>query len=206
MLALDETAVRFFRNEFYGSFSETKEQIKARVYTILKSRELDTIFNDEECLVDWYDVVQESRIVLVNTARDVIGKEASQILGRYVIASIDAATSARRSLPDNQKPPVFLYIDEAQLYVDEMLVPEMLTLARDSCLGVTLAHQGYGQFDQSTQSAIKTNSSTKYAASLGPDDLRIMAGQMRCDESFIEAQRIRDGDVHFACWCRRLRP
>jgi flagellar biosynthesis GTPase FlhF len=206
MMSLDATAQRFFKNDFYDEFSETKGQIKSRLYMILKSTELDAIFNARSSTIDWYQCIQERKIVLVNTGMDDLGQDASQLFGRYIIASVIAAGGIRRKLPDDQKPPFFVHIDEAQLYVDENKTQEMLSIARDSHIGCTLAHQQMvaAQLTDNIRNSISTNTSIKFAAAVASQDLNNAARDLRCEPEFIANQDVRNGHANFACFMRRM--
>ncbi len=202
---LDEGARRFFQKDFYTEFKETKAQIKARLYMILKSPELSRIFNAPTCRVDWYDAIQKEKVILVNTGMNQLGEAASQMFGRYVIASVVAAAAGREG--DKRRwSPTFLHIDEAQLFVDETKTQRMLNLSREYKLGITLAHQqmtGH-PFNDNIRNSISTNTSIKYAASVEAADLNQAAKDLRCDPDFIRKQQRRDGQVNFACYIRNM--
>ena len=201
---LDGTAQRFFRRDFWDEFKETKSQIKGRVYRILSSPAAQRTLNASRCTVDWYSALQRRDIILVNTGfnQDRIG---SQVLGRYVIASVYAAARARELLPRTQWNPAFMFVDEAQLFVDERQFPqEILSFVREYNLGVTLSTQQMTgiDFNDNIRSSISTNTSMKFAASVEGDDLRFAARDLRATPEFIQEHALSDAMVNFACYVR----
>jgi hypothetical protein len=205
---LDETSRRFFQNDYYStSFGETRQQIKARLYSILQRPEFVAMFSTPERKLDMFDCLQKRKIVLVNTAMSVLGSEGSQLFGRYMIALTLNAAFERISLKNkNLWNPAFLIIDEFQLFADEIKTPELLRLAREYNLGVTIAVQDmHGRpFNDSLRNAISTNTSIKYAASPEGVDINYAARDLRCDPEFLRQQTKTATHARFACYVRGL--
>jgi len=204
---LDPTSRRFFENDFYHptEFRETKGQIKARLFGILVHRSMEAMFSAPERKLDMIDCLQSRKIVLVNTAMGVLGSEGSQLLGRYIITLTLNAAFSRIALPKKDWNFVSLIIDEAQEFMDELKTPELLRLAREYNLGVTLAHQQIqGQLSESLRAAVSTNTSIKYAAAVEGADINYVARDLRCDPDFITSQRRTQTHANFACYVRNF--
>jgi len=151
------------------------------------------------------DCLQSRKIVLVNTAMGVLGSEGSQLLGRYIITLTLNAAFSRIALPKKDWNFVSLIIDEAQEFMDELKTPELLRLAREYNLGVTLAHQQIqGQLSESLRAAVSTNTSIKYAAAVEGADINYVARDLRCDPDFITSQRRTQTHANFACYVRNF--
>jgi hypothetical protein len=208
MEQLDDGAQLFFQKDFYGEFSETKSQIKSRLYLILRNPALSAMFNAPTCTINWFECIQKRKIILVNTGLNQLGQGASQLFGRYVIASVSAAAFAREAIPNqNDWTPAFLHIDEAQLFVDEKRTQYMLNLLREYKLGITLAHQQMtGEpFNDNIRNTLSTSTAVKYAASVEAADLGQAARDLRCEPEFIRQHQRDDTHVHFATYVRNLR-
>jgi hypothetical protein len=204
---LDATSERFFRNEFFSSnYRETRQQIKARIYGVLQHPEFVRMFEARERKLDMLDCLQNKSIVLVNTGMNTLGSDASQLLGRYMISLTLNAAYARFTLPRNEWHQAHLIIDEFQEFADEEKTPELLRLAREYNLAVTLAHQemhGSGMTEK-IRSAVSTNTSIKYASSPEGVDLSYVARDLRCEQSFLTAQSKTATEARFACFVRGL--
>lgn len=204
LAVLDEGTQRFFQTDFFGEFADAKDQVRARLYMILRSPELSCMFNASERRIDWFKCIQQRKIILVNTGKEQLGTPASTMFGRYIIASVVAAVGGRTYLDQSEWHPTFLYIDEAQQFVDEVKTQDMLTLVREYRLGITLAHQQMTgvPMNDNMRSAISTNTGVKYAAGVEAQDLRLAAQDLRCEPEFIQAQTITKTHVQFACFVR----
>lgn len=202
---LDATSERFFRNEFFSSnYKETRQQIKARIYGVLQHPEFVRMFEARERKLDMLDCLQNKSIVLVNTGMNTLGSDASQLLGRYMISLTLNAAYARFTLPRNEWHQAHLIIDEFQEFADEEKTPELLRLAREYNLAVTMAHQemhGSGMTEK-IRSAVSTNTTIKYASSPEGVDLSYVARDLRCEPSFLTAQSKTSTEARFACFVR----
>lgn len=206
-IATDNGARRFFINEFYSSgFSPTREQIRTRLYQIISSPILMRIFCARESRVNFLDCLQSRKIILINTGMNDFERKDSQLIGRYAISMTLAAAFCRPAFPREQWSPAYLFIDEFQEFADEQKTPELLRLAREYNLGVTIAHQNMycDELNDSIRGAISTNTSIKYAAAVEALDLSYVARDLRCETDFLRSQ-IRDAThARFACFVRNL--
>lgn len=196
---------RFFKNEFYSkNFNETRQQVKARLYSILQRPEFVAMFSASENKLDMFDALQTKKLVLVNTAMNVLGAEGSQIFGRYMIAQTLNAAFERITVDRSQWKPAHLYIDEFQLFADEQMTPQMLRLAREYNLGITMAMQDFHgrPFNDALRVSISTNTSIKYSSSPEGVDLRYVAQDLRTTPDFLQQQTKSGNNVRFACYAR----
>jgi hypothetical protein len=97
--------------------------------------------------VDLFEAMNNGSIILINTAKDLLKQEGCEILGRFFIALISQAVQERASIPEDRRPPTFVYIDEAQDYFDES-IEHLLNQARKYKVGLVIAHQNLDQFSQ----------------------------------------------------------
>ncbi len=204
---LDDTTRNFFENDYYApNFSETRQQIKARLYAILVHPSLMAMFSTKERKLDMFDCIQNKKIVLVNAALDAPGSEASQLFARYFVAMTLNAAFERSVLPRKERNAAYLIIDEFHLVADEVKTPEMLRLAREYRLGIAIAMQEiHGRpFNDALRAAISTNTSVKYASSPEGVDIGYVARDLRCDQDFIRAQTKTATQGRFACFVRGL--
>lgn len=204
---LDDMSRRFFEREFFhGNFAESRQQIKGRLYSILQQREFVRMFGIHERKLDMLDCLQNKSIVLVNTNRDVMGIDGSQLLGRYMIAMTLNAAFSRFTIDKKDWHQAHLIVDEFQDFSDEEKTPELLRLAREYNLSITLAHQemhGTGITDK-IRSAISTNTTVKYAAKPEGIDINYVARDLQCDPAFLAQQKKTGMTARFACMVRGL--
>ncbi len=128
-------AQMFFETEFsHKSFTDTKRQIQRRLWGILENPTFERMLTAPKNRIDMFDALNSGKIVLVNTAKDFLKAERSSFFGRFFIALTLQAALERAALPEQNRRPAFLYIDEAADYFDRN-IDDLLTQARKYNLG-----------------------------------------------------------------------
>ncbi|WP_323771758.1 hypothetical protein [Antarctobacter sp.] len=90
-------------------------------------------------------------------------------------------------MPDFDRLPALVYIDEAQDYFDQN-IGVILSQARKYKVGMVMAHQYLGQLSNGLQEAFEANTSIKLAGGVSARDARALSGQMSCDPDTIQRQ------------------
>ncbi len=203
---LDGTTQHFFRSQYYtGNSDGLREQIRARVFDILRVPAFERMFSNVNKL-DFYDELNRGAIVLVNTSENLL-KDGSVTFGRYIIARVMAAAFERAPISPDERRQAFLIVDEAAPYFDETF-EKLLNRVRQYKLGVVIAFQNLEQASEKLRSTIASSTAIKYAGGTGYNDARWLAREMRVDPEFILRQK-RDGDrppkwTQFACYVRNF--
>ena len=206
MEQLPPTARAFFRERFFDrSFSETKKQVLTRLWGVLSNSTFDRMFSHPRSKLDLYAALQDGKIVLLNTAKELLKEDGASILGRFFIALIAQAALRRASIPPHERTPSFVYTDEAADYFDDR-IGHLLTQARKYKVGMTLAHQNLDQLAPSLRASILANTSIKLAGGVSNKDASLMASEMHTDAGFIQSQRKRQHHTSFACYVRNVTP
>ena len=206
MRALDGSARYFFETEFFHpSFAATKRQILKRLWGVLSTPAFERMFAQRENKLDLFEALQSGRIILINTAKDLLKEEGSQLLGRFFIALLSQAALERSTVPEDERTPTFVYVDEAQEYFDER-VETILNQARKYRVGLTLAHQTLEQLSPRLRAAMHANTSLKCAGGVSARDSRALADELHTSSDFIESMRRRGSRTEFALWLKHQTP
>lgn len=206
MDSLEGSAQAFFKTQYFSpSFSATKKQLLTRLWGVFANRTLERMFSNPENKVDIFSAMNEGKIVLVNTAKDFLKKEGSQLLGRFVIALIGHAVLERALLPREKRLPFFVYIDEAQEYFDEG-IEDLLTQARKYKVGITLAHQTLEQLPSRLEGVLLANTSIKFAGGVNAKDAQILSREMRTTAECILETKKRRTFTEFVCFAKNVTP
>jgi len=185
---LQGSAKAFFEHEFNGKeFAATKRQVLRRLYGILENQTFERMFSHPKSKLDLFAEMNAGKVILINTAKDLLKESGTEIFGRFFIAMITQAAQERAVLAPGDRLPTFVYIDEANDYFDRN-IGIILSQARKYKVGMTLAHQYLGQLDPKLHEAIAANTSIKFAGGVSAKDARSLAGELRTDASFIEGQ------------------
>jgi len=101
-----------------------------------------------------------------------IGSTEAYMLGSLISARMLSAAMTREDIPEKDRKPFYLYIDECHNFLFKSL-QETLTGARKFGLGLVLAHHFIGQLyesDETLAKAIMQNPRIKVSLSVGDED------------------------------------
>jgi len=204
---LDPTARAFFENQFFNrnAFGQTKQQIARRLYGVLQVPAFDRMLSAKASRLDMFAAMQDGKVVLVNTSKSLLKSEASALFGRFMIAQTLRAAYERVAVPEHERRPAFLIIDEASEYFDDSL-ETLLNQVRKFNLGVVFAHQYVDQLAPSLRASVAANTSIKMAGGVSDRDARALSADMRTTPDFLIGQRKDRGTpprwTQFACYVR----
>ena len=202
---LPTTARSFLESNLFNpkerEYVQTRKQVLRRLYDILSNPTFERMFSHPRNALDMKRVLDDGKIVLVNTAKDVLKTEASATFGRFVIALILQAALERAADPIASRRPAFVYVDEAADYFDDN-IDTLLIQARKYKVGLTVAHQFLDQLTPALRASIMTNPAIRFAGGVSDKDARALASDMRTTSSFLMSTRKRKNDTEFACYVR----
>jgi hypothetical protein len=197
---LDGTARAFFETEFNSKqFEDTKRQVVRRLWGILENRTFERMFSHPKNKLDLFSEMNQGKVILINTAKELLKQNGTEIFGRFFIALIAQAAQERAALPKEKRLPTFVYVDECADYLDQN-VSVILEQARKFNVGMILAHQYVGQLSAKLQESFAANTSIKFAGGVSDRDARQLASLLRSTPDFIERQT----KGHFAASVRNL--
>ena len=175
---LEGTPRRFFETEFDSKeFANTKTQVLRRLYGVLENQTFERMFSHPVSKFDMFIEMNAGKLILINTSKSLLKEQGTEVFGRFFIALIAQAAQERATLPDYERLPVMVYIDEAQDYFDQN-IGVILSQARKYKVGMIMAHQYLGQLGNGLQEAFEANTSIKLAGGVSARDARALAGQM----------------------------
>ncbi len=191
----------FFEKDFSGkTFVQTKEQIRYRLQAIIENPAIARLFTSSETRIDLFEEMNRGSIILVDTAKDFL-KGASSHFGRIFISLVLQAVLERAAIPEHERRPAFLIVDEAASYFDSN-IDDLLTEARKYKVGCVFAHQFLDQCTSSLRASLAANTSIKMVSGVSMQDARALAPDMRTTAEFILSQP----RLHFASHIRNVTP
>ncbi|MHA6287129.1 type IV secretory system conjugative DNA transfer family protein [Maricaulis sp. CAU 1757] len=202
METLDGSAKRFFESEFFSrGFAATKKQILRRLWGVLANPVFERMFSHPENRIDLFEAMNDGKIVLINTAKDLLKSEGCSIFGRFFIAKIAQAAFERATIEEAERRTTYVYIDEAHDYFDETL-EHLFNQARKYGVGLHVAAQHLDQMPNRLRSTVMASTSLKFAGGVSAKDARALADDMRTDASFIRSMSKRRGRSEFAAYVK----
>ena len=203
---LQGSARVFFAREFLDkSFNQTRKQISKRLWGVLSIPAFERLFSATETKVDLFSKLNEGSVILINTSKDLLKQDGASLYGRFFLSMIGQAIMERATIPEAQRTPTFLYIDECQDYFDDT-VELLLTQGRKFKIGITLAHQYLDQLDTRGRSSVLANTSLKAAGGTNIKDSKILASEMRVDADQVLKMRKTNWESQFAFWMKHDLP
>ncbi len=202
MEKLTGTARSFFVTQFFDKkFGETKKQILTRLWGVLSNSSLERMFSHTRNKIDIFELLNQGKIILINTAKDLLGQDGSAIFGRFFIALIAQASVQRAAMPPHTRRSAFVYIDEAQDYFDDN-ISHLLNQARKYRVGLIFAHQNLDQLGAGLRASVLASTTIKFAGGVSAKDASILDSEFRCDADFLLSQRKEKTHTEFACYVK----
>lgn len=101
---------------------------------------LRNIIGQPESSFNIWEAMDSGKVILINLSKWVMGDINSNLLGMMVVSQIRLGAFRRASIPEHERVPHFLYIDEFQNFVTPS-IESILSEARKYKLWLILAHQ-----------------------------------------------------------------
>jgi hypothetical protein len=98
--------------------------------------------------LDFRRAFDEGKIVIVNLARGEMGQTAASTLGSLVLSAIQNAALSRAEIPESERLPHSVFLDELQLYSNPQALTSLLAEARKYRVGVWSATQSLASIDR----------------------------------------------------------
>lgn len=189
---LSNSAQEFFEHQFHNKkvYGETKEQILWRLDLLLENSLIERIFSQPETRLNMKREMESGKVILIDTSIKTLGDFGSSFVGRFFIALVALASQQR----DTTKAlrPVWFYVDEASTYLSPGMIESILERARESRVGLILAHQSLSQLTRvSTQleSSVHTNTSVKVVGGCSHSDALSLSKEMGVEPHSLQSQK-----------------
>ncbi len=119
------------------------------------------------------DIMNNKKILLVNLSKGRIGDMNAELLGLIFVSKILQAALARVDLPESERHPFYLYIDEFQNFTTPSIAT-ILSEARKYSLSLNLAHQYIKQLSDEIREAVFGNVGTKCIFRVSHEDAEFL--------------------------------
>lgn len=148
--------------------------------------------------LDLQAAMDKGKIVIVRLPVGLLGEYDARLLGALVLMQVGAAGMGRQRIPEDQRRPVRVYVDEFQ-HLATRTAADMLAQSRKYGLSLTLANQSLSQLDGGAHGAdvaraVLANCGTIAAFRTGINDAAILANYLAPDVSIEELLTLGVGD------------
>lgn len=151
--------------------------IQNKVGQFLNTSFIRNIVGQPKSTMNIPDLMNASKILLVNVSKGRIGEDNSQLLGAMIITKIQLAAMERVRVPEEERKDFYLYVDEFQNFATDSFA-SILSEARKYRLDLIIAHQYVGQLVTDTSTKVKDavfgNVGTMIVFRVGAEDAEMM--------------------------------
>jgi hypothetical protein len=124
--------------------------------------------------------MNERKILFIRLPEGLLGDEAASLLGSLLVSRVWSAAQMRIGLPEDERRPCTLYIDEAHRLVGSAIgLDNMLAQARAIRLSTVLATQHLTQYDTELRQAVLSNARSKVVFQPSARDARLYEAELR---------------------------
>ena len=169
----DPSITYYWQKEYPLVKSASIGPILTRLDTFLRPKLIRNMVGQKKSL-DFDNILNTGKILLVKLSQGLIGDENSYLLGTVVVSKIYQAAMARQAQGKENRKDFFLYVDEFQNFITPSM-SRILAGARKYHLGLILAHQDMQQLvqeDQALAGSVTANAGTRICFRLGDIDAK----------------------------------
>lgn len=112
---------------------------------LLLDRKMQAVLGQKESTIRFRRIIDQGKILLVNLNKSYLSANAD-LVAAMLMGWLQNAALSRRSMPDHQRRPFYLYCDEFQNFANEQF-EEILTETRKYAVFLAMAHQSLAQLD-----------------------------------------------------------
>lgn len=151
---------RFWLCEFLNLEPKLRQEhvapILNKVGPLLTSPALRNIFGQPKGKLNFKELFEKNKIVIIPLSKGKLGEDASRMLGMIFISMIQTSLLHRAAIPLEERKTLALYMDEFQNFCSPTLL-SMLSESRKYGLALTLANQYINQIAPEYQDAVLGN-------------------------------------------------
>lgn len=153
-----------------GSQKGEAAQILNSRLQFLRNPLVRTIVGQSKSALNIRDIMDRRKILLINISQGRIGAQTTQLFGAMITSQILSAAFSRVDMPESERVPFYLYVDEFQNFVTPAFA-ESMDQARKFGLRLVMANQRLSQLTSyGILDSIKTNAQNVIAFRVSADD------------------------------------
>ncbi|MFA7319624.1 MAG: type IV secretion system DNA-binding domain-containing protein [Parcubacteria group bacterium] len=156
-----------------ASLANMVPYITSKLTTFISNDLMRPIIAQQKSTINFRDVMDNKKILLVNLSKGRIGEINARLLGMVVVGKILMNALARVDTPEDQRTDFFLYMDEFQ-NVTTNSISQILSEARKYRLCLVLAHQFIAQLKEEISKAVFGNVGSMVILRVGAEDAEFL--------------------------------
>jgi DNA helicase HerA-like ATPase len=179
--AVKDPVVKTYWEELANNFkyerAEMLDYVTSKLNRFVGDIAVRGIVAQPQTTVDFAEIMNEGKILLVNLSKGKTGPEISRFLGLLVVPRLLITAFQRAHISEEERRPFFLYIDEFHNFTTPALAT-MLSEGRKYGLSLTLANQFISQLAPDIRESIFGNFGTMGVFQVGIRDAKLLEEEM----------------------------
>lgn len=175
------------------SLKNVTPYVTSKMASFLSNAYLRPIVAQQYSTIKFREIMDNKKILIVKLSKGKIGDFNASLLGMVLVGKLLVGALERESLPEAQRTPFYLYVDEFQNFLTDGIVT-ILSEARKYKLALTLGHQFLGQLiregnNTKIKDAVFGNVGNKAIMRVGEEDspfLRKVVGEDLVEEKDLQ--------------------
>lgn len=159
-----------------ASLANMTPYITSKFNTFIANEFVRPIIAQQQSSINFREVMDGRKILLVNLAKGKIGEINSNLLGMIVIGKLLMAALSRADVVETERKDFYLYIDEFQNFATDS-ISVILSEARKYRLALVMAHQFIGQLKENIKQAVFGNVGSMMVFRVGTEDAEFLEKQ-----------------------------
>lgn len=144
----DDRLKDFWREEFgeAGGFQRVSmtKGVNHRIDAYESSIQTNRMLGQAKSTISFEDIMDSGKILICNLGKGDINEDESALIGTTILAKLKLAAERRSSIPEAQRRPFYVYVDEFQNFATKPFAT-MMSEARKFKLYLTIAEQSTEQ-------------------------------------------------------------
>lgn len=154
--------------------SEMTGYLVSKVGRFVENSMMRNIIGQSRSSIDFGDIMNNGKILLVNLSKGRIGEINSALLGLIITAKLQMAAFRRaEERNEESRRDFYLYMDEFQNFTTDSIAT-ILAEARKYRLNLVLAHQFIGQLTDKIRDSVFGNAGSIVSFRVGPEDAKFL--------------------------------
>ncbi|MEK7197971.1 MAG: type IV secretion system DNA-binding domain-containing protein, partial [Patescibacteria group bacterium] len=168
----------FWEKEMLKMSEQTKSEmigyLVSKVGRFVENSMMRNIIGQSRSSIDFNDIMNNGKILLVNLSKGRIGEMNSALLGLIITAKLQMAAFKRaEERNEESRRDFYLYMDEFQNFTTDSIAT-ILAEARKYRLNLILAHQFIGQLTEKIRDSVFGNTGSIVSFRVGPEDAKFL--------------------------------
>ena len=169
----DNNVKLFWEQQYEKMPKDASVAVLTKIYRLVQERIIIPMFMAEKSCVDFRKAMDQRKILIIDLPEGKVTTDIANFVGSLILSRIYIAGMSREDTPEEERPPFFVYIDEAYRYTTKS-IPETLQSLRKFKVFMTLASQYLEQYRKDIQEAIPQTCETVISFRVGEDTAKTL--------------------------------